>query len=230
MLLLHPLIRLACAVVFVAAIFLARDLMAASLIYLAILFLLTISNSASPHMRFVAFVTAPLLVALAILWGWIIDPHQIPAPHPNGLSYAVFLWLRIVAVGGILQFLFLPLITSPNHLRDFLERTGLSGSAGTLIVTSIVFLPEVRRRFLRIVESRKAQGHVVSGIRGLLELPTILMPLVSSLLDSATTRAELWSHRGILNRKPACVVDHSRMQGTIVLLFACASLAMSVAT
>lgn len=202
MLLLHPIARLVCALLFVAAIFAAKTLLAISLVYLAVLFVVIASHVGTNHLRFVAFVTLPLLLALVVVWGWVVDPLQIPASHQSGFTYALFTWLRIVACGGALQFLFLPLIESPIQLKQFLERTGLSGSVGTLIVTSIVFLPEVRRRFLRIVDARKVQGNVVSGLRGLRELPTLLMPLVSSLLESATTRAELWSHRGILDRRP----------------------------
>jgi len=152
------------------------------------------------HLRFVTFISTPLLVALLFIWGVIAAANHVPPPHHSGVDYAVFSWLRIVVCAGALQCLLVPLIEQPSHLKLFLEKSGLAGSLGTLIVASIIFLPEVRRRLRQIIDARRAQGYSLSGLRGIRDLPTLLMPLVSSLLDSATKRAEFWSHRGVLER------------------------------
>jgi len=130
-----------------------------------------------------------------------MDPNNVPAPHRTGVEYALYCWLRVVACGGALQFLFVPLIDHPAHLKDFLDRTGLRGSVGTLIVSSMVFIPETRRRLAQVVDARRAQGHTLAGLSGLRELPTLLMPLVASLLDSSVKRAEVWAHRGVLEKR-----------------------------
>lgn len=198
MLHLHPIIRLLSALLIVVAIFLARSMAGLILVYSFVILLLLVSRVSLNHFRFVAYVTMPILLALVVLWGWVIDSQQVPFSYKTGVNYALFLWLRIVSWGGMLQFLFLPLIEHPSHLKSFLDRTGLRGVFGILIITSIIFLPEMRRRLGQIIDARHAQGNSLRGLKGLKDLPSLLMPLVSSILDSAAKRAELWSHRGIL--------------------------------
>jgi energy-coupling factor transporter transmembrane protein EcfT len=218
MLTIHPWARLAVAGLLIAAVFLADQLATVAIVYAAVVVVVLMTGTIKSHIQFVTFVSLPLLVALIVVWQFAVDPGKVPPPHSDGLTYALFMWLRVIASGGVLQSLFLPLVERPAHLRTFLHKTGLSGSFGTLVVTSIVFLPEVRRRLERIVDARKAQGYTVSGIGGLIALPALMMPLVSSLLDSATIRAELWSHRGILERKP--VASNLSSYSIVLSLFA----------
>lgn len=200
MLQIHPIVRLFGAVLIVIAVFFTADLRALIFVYALVMCIVIATGVLARHFRFLIFITTPILLALLVVWGWVMDPAKIPAPHTDGLAYAVFNWLRIVACGGVLQSLFLPLVDKPQHLRSFLWSTGLRGPAGTVLVASIIFVPEVKSRLARIIDARRAQGYNLSGIHGLRQLPSLLMPLVSSLLDSATKRAELWSHRGIVDR------------------------------
>ena len=222
MLQLHPITRLLCALMSILAIFLSAKLAVLILVYAFVAAAILASGLVGSHARFVAFITSPILLALLLLWGWVMDTATVPAPHTGGIEYAVFSWLRIVACGGVLQVLFLPLVEKPNHLTNFLRATGLEGAMGTLIVAAIVFIPEIKHRLARVIDARRAQGHVVSGVRGLWQLPNMLMPLVSSLLDSATKRAELWSHRGVLdryNRMPIEVL-HNPLHSAVALAMA----------
>jgi len=226
----HPLAGLVCAVCLVVAVFIAKSVTALCLIYALVLLAVISTAVVRNHWRFVVFVTLPILLALLLVWGYVVEPANVPATHTSGFSYAVFCWLRIVAVGGTLQVLLLPLVTQPAQLRRFLERTGMGGTVGILIVGSILFLPEVKRRLGIIIDARRAQGHVVSGIKGLWHLPSILMPLVASLLDSASKRAELWSHRGVLHRRIADSADlpYSPSQSAVVLVMALAACAIGL--
>ncbi len=221
----HPIARLLCAVGIAVAVFVAKSLTALWLVYAFVLFTVISTAVVRDHWRFVVFVTLPILLALLLVWGYVIEPANVPSIYTNGVSYAVFSWLRIVAVGGTLQALFLPLVAKPDHLKSFLECTGLSGAVGILILASIIFLPEVKRRLGSIIDARRAQGHVVSGIKGLRQLPSLLMPLVASLLDSASKRAELWSHRGVLHRRivGAEELKYSMSQSAVVLVIALAA-------
>jgi energy-coupling factor transporter transmembrane protein EcfT len=219
MLRVQPVVRLLSALMLAASIFGVTSLGRVLAAYIVVLLLVLLTGVTRLHARFVVFVSAPLLLALLVVWGWAASAKQIPLPHMSGIQYAVFCWLRIIAVGGILQTLFIPLIEQPRHLTDFLDRTRLRGAPATLIVASIVFLPEVRRRLDRIVDARKAQGHSLRGIRALVEVPQLLMPLVSSLLDSSSQRAELWSHRGILDAHGVSTEgwSYSGLQSTVAL-------------
>ena len=211
MLLLHPIIRLLSALLILIAIFLTSSIVELALVYTPVILLVLVSRVSLNHIRFIAYVTVPMLLALLLVWGWALGSRQVPIPHKSGVEYAFFLWLRIVSWGGVLQFLFVPLARQPFQLKGFLDHTGLSGLLGTLIIASIVFLPEMRRRMGQIIDARRAQGCSVRGLKGLKDLPTLLMPLISSLLDSAAKRAELWSHRGLLTpgRGPSLEVAYS---------------------
>lgn len=226
MLYIHPIIRLLSTLLLVVSIFLTKSLMGLGSVYILTILLVMSSHISLNHFRFIIYITIPLLLALLLMWGWVIDPHQVPLFHKNGINYALFLWLRVVSWGGVLQFLFVPLITQPSHLKDFLDRTGLGGTFGILIIASIVFLPEMHYRLRRIIDARRAQGSPLRGLNGIKELPTLLMPLVSSLLDSAASRAELWSHRGLL--KPGRCVDlkisYSLPLSAFVFIFSLASI------
>lgn len=200
MLRLHSVIRLISVLLIVAAVFLSESITTLLPIYAVVLTAALVSNVSVSHIRFIIFITTPLLIALLVVWGWLIEARQVPLPHQSGIYYAFFLWLRVIACGGLLQCLFIPLIEQPAHLKEFLERIGTGVALSTLILSSITFLPEIRRRVGRITDARRAQGQSLNGLKGLKELPMLLMPLVSSLLDSASQRSELWAHRGILER------------------------------
>jgi energy-coupling factor transporter transmembrane protein EcfT len=228
MLSVHPISRLASALLIISAIFLAKTMATLITVYVFVFLTVLAARVTSSHLRFVVIVSTPLLLSLLVVWGWVIVPHQIPLPHKSGVSYAFFLWLRIVAWGGVLQFLFVPLVEKPSHLTDFLDRTGLGGLMGMLIIASIIFLPELRRRLGQILDARNAQGTLLRGLKGLREVPGLLMPLISSLLDSAVKRAELWSHRGILvkGRGASREIAYNGLMSIFLFLFALSSCMM----
>lgn len=234
MLYIHPFSRLSSAILIVLAIFLAKSLAALISVYACVVMLVFLSRIGRSHFRFVAVVSLPLLFSLLFVWGWVIDPHKMPISQQagSGINYALFLWLRIVAWSGVLQFLFVPLVEKPSHLKGFLDCTGLGGLLGTLIIASIIFLPEMHRRVGQIIDARKAQGNPLCGLKGLRDIPTLLMPLLSSLLDSASKRAELWSHRGILvkGRGSSSVIAYSHPLSVFIFLFAFTSCLIAVMT
>ena len=226
----HPVARLISAIEFVIAIIFASTLIPLVVVYLLVFLSILATGCFRQHLRFVLVVTAPILCALIVVWGAILSPDKVPPGHINGIGYAIFSWLRIVTFGGVLQALLLPLVEHPIDLKIFLERNGLSGSLGTLVLASVIFIPEVQRRMGRVVDARRAQGFVVSGFSGLRQLPEMLMPLVASLLDSASKRAELWSHRGLFLRRSNVISNLKwRLWQTMsALLLATTAIAVSI--
>jgi energy-coupling factor transporter transmembrane protein EcfT len=222
MLRLHSLIRLISVFLVVTAVFMSASITTLLPLYAVVLMAVLMSRVSANHLRFVVFITTPLLIALLLVWGWLIDARQVPTSHQSGIHYAFFMWLRVVACGGMLQCLFIPLIEQPAYLKVFLERIGAGVALSTLMLSSITFLPEIRRRVNRITDARRAQGHSLSGLKGLRELPALLMPLVSSLLDSSVQRAELLSHRGILERNQSASreITYSIPQSVLALVVA----------
>jgi hypothetical protein len=223
----HPLARAVSALLFSVAAFSTHRLPVLATIYAWLFIAILWADLVRPHTRFVAFVTAPLLVALLIVWGVILG--KSPVSGMSGYDYAAATWARLVICGGAFQWLILPLVNNPSRLQGFLASLGISRTLGTLIISPIIFLPEVRRRLNMIVDARKAQGHKVSGIAGLLAIPAMLGPLVASLLDGAMARAELWEHRGLLSSEKTIVqtFDYSIGQSAVILIAAVGAIALA---
>ena len=203
----------------ISAAFAVREPLTMTLIYIVVFAGVALAGIARPHFRFVVLVTLPLLLALTLIWGFLVAP---PTRGIGGFSYAFATWLRIVVCGGVVQWLLLPLVEQPAHFRTFLQRLNVPPSVGTLLITPILFLPEVKRRIDRIVDARKAQGLKASGFSGLMALPAMIVPLIASLMDSALARAELWTHRGLMDRESSVLgeLNYALAESLIVVLVA----------
>jgi energy-coupling factor transporter transmembrane protein EcfT len=194
----HPFARLITAAALLLAIFLAGGDKPLLLVYALVVVILMATRQMYAHCKFLLWIGGPILIALIVVWG-----IAIPSAEPDSLSSLSRVWvswLRIVSCGGTLQALFLPLVEKPQHLRNFLAATKINGAIGMLLISSIVFIPEIRRRLTQLIDAHKAQGHEMSGLAGVRLLPHMLMPLISSLLDSSVRRAEFWEHRGVKHR------------------------------
>jgi hypothetical protein len=168
------------------------------------------------------------LVALVVVWAWLI-PEQHPPTYANGAAYALAAWLRIIACGAAFQALLIPLIHRPSELNRFLVETRTPTALAQVLITAVIFLPEVGRRLARLTEARAAQGHASHLLARLAAIPQLLMPLVSSLLDTAGRRAEFWSHRGVLEARPgAPAVKSSPLHLAGAVALGAASLAAAI--
>lgn len=202
-----------------SAAFVIGEPLGMTLAYIVVFAGVALAGIARQHLKFVALVTLPLLLALSLIWGFIVAP---PTHRLGGFSYAFVTWMRIVVCGGVVQWLLLPLVEKPAHFRAFLQRLHVPPAVGTLLVTPILFLPEVKRRIDRIVDARKAQGIQTSGLSGMLALPAMIVPLIASLMESALARAELWTHRGLMERQSAVLggLTYEPKESLIVVLVA----------
>lgn len=198
MLQLHPYARVTTAMLIAVTAFLLRKPEHLAALYALVVLAAFGAGIGIRHFRFVATVGLPLLVALLIVWGVINPPRA--AGQLSGIAFALASWLRIVILGGVFQWLMLPLANHPVHLKAFLQQLRLPPSSGALLVAPILFLPEIRRRLGRIVDARRAQGLPSRGLAGARALPAMITPLVASLLESSLARSELWSHRRVLER------------------------------
>ena len=195
----HPWARVGAAALTICVLFSAPSVDAVLRLYSIVALGVVLAGIAAAHARFVVVLTLPILLSLSVVWGWAA-PHRVPLPDTSGPEYALYLWLRLVACGGVLQTVLLPLAQRPAALRGFLQSLGVGSTLGILIMASIALVPEVRRRLDLVVDARRAQGVALRGAGALREAPRLLMPVVSSLLESASRRAELWEHRGLLAR------------------------------
>lgn len=222
----QPFARLAAVLLTIVSAFVARRPDHLLALYALLALAITGAGIWRRHIWFLAAVTLPLLAALLLLWGVVASP---PSGEP-GVAYALSTWLRIIILGGVAQWLLLPLAEHPIHLREFLARLRLPQSGGALLVAPIIFLPEIRRRIDRIVEARLAQGLPTRGFAGLCAFPSMMTPLVSSLLESSLARSELWSHRALLSRDAsgAQAITYAGFQSSLVVVASVAGLALAL--
>ena len=193
----EPVLRLIGVFLLIAAAFINVTILQISVIYFVLLGLLSISNVVKEHAKFVLFFGLPIGCALWIIWGWANTTTSTAGL--SGTQYAFRSWVRILICAGSVQFLFLPILAKPVLFKRFVQKLRLPQSISILTLSSVFFLPEIRRRISMIFDARKAQGFKTSGIAGLRSLPVVLMPLVSSLLLSSIQRGQLWSHRNVLD-------------------------------
>jgi energy-coupling factor transporter ATP-binding protein EcfA2 len=205
---LPPWLRFALALTWAALGFLLPPQWAA-LSYGVLLMAIIAAGVLRPHARFVLLLSTPILLALLLVWCIAVPKAQLPLGYSSGYVYALSTWLKLLITAGALQWLFLPLLEQPRALRRFLHGIHIRGQLLVLLLSTLAFIPEIDRRVRLIIDARRAQGVSPSGFRALLDLPTILMPLIASLLDSANKRAELWTHRGYFTRESFSQSDNN---------------------
>lgn len=198
MLQVHPWVRGFATAAVVVAVFLTRALQDVLGIYVVTLLGAAVAGVLTHHLQLVLKLSLPLLAALLLVWGVVLPATQVPVQGMGGFEYAFFIWARFLCCGAALQVAMLPLFMNPLHLRVFLAACRIPHWLAVTMIGAIVFMPEIGRRFRQLVDARRAQGLSLRGFRGVREIPWLVMPLVSSLLEAALARAEFWSHRGVL--------------------------------
>ena len=204
-LMLPPFARILIAALFGAAILLARHIEVAACIYGLALFYVTRARCLPGHFRFVAVAGLPLLTALLFTWGFVIPVARggIDADAWAGSLQAILLWLRILVLGAVSQWLLLPMVQEPLRLRAFVQDFGLPASVGILLSMPVLLLPDIRHQILQVADARRAQQLPTRGLGGVLALPATMVPVLAGLIETSLNRAELWEHRGLLEVRSA---------------------------
>ena len=128
MLELAPWGRLVSALLLLGATLIAHSLPAVLAAYVAALAAVVAMKVFPVHLRFVGIGAVPLLVALLVLWGWLL-PENHPAGYSSGVAYALAAWFKIVSCGAVIQALMIPLINRPVDLPKVIQITSWRGSA-----------------------------------------------------------------------------------------------------
>ncbi len=207
--LLPPLMRIAVAALWAAAALLAASDRAAGIVYAGGLAYLVAAHCWREHLRFFLFAGFPLLLALLLTWGLVMPlTHAAGATTvAAGVHHALLIWLRILILAGVCQWLLLPLVRQPLQLRGFVAALGLPASIGVLLAMPVLVLPEVQRQIRQVGDARRVQQMPTRGIRGALALPATIVPVMAALIETALNRAELWEHRGLLADRAAPVTS-----------------------
>lgn len=195
MLSIHPFIRVCCAALLILGVFVTSDILMALLIYGFVLALICLSKAVKEHALFFVFFGLPFYLALLLIWVWANSDATVAGR--SAFEHANLSWVRVLVSAGTVQFALLPLVNSPIHLTALMRRLSLPRSIALLIASAVLFIPEAHRRLRGILDARKAQGYETRGLRGLVNIPAALMPLVSTLMLSAIERGHFWQQRGL---------------------------------
>lgn len=142
---------------------------------------------------------APMFIALLVVWTSAKDVPDVVFDVYGGsvLIYVTFLSLRIAAVGGVLQWLFLPMIRD-QALENFLSKIKCNKTLILAVTSAVVLLHDFKRRSQIVMEARMARGLVgrtrLSKWKSFL---STISPVVYTSILSGINRSDLWTHRGI---------------------------------
>jgi hypothetical protein len=170
---------------------------------IALLPLLLLAGAFHKHARFAALVLSPVLLALALVWGWVVGapPGEPTGSDPaGGLMFSAFIGVRLLLLTGIFQLCFLSI--PQDQLIANLRGWGLRGDGLIVAASAFVLWPELKARAEQVITARYARGLVPD--RKLLtrfkQLPYMLRPLLIWSLRSAIQRTEAWQQRQVVKR------------------------------
>lgn len=149
------------------------------------------------HMLFLLLTVAPMFAALLIVWLSASERAvEIDTIYGgNVYLYVTFLTLRIAAIGGILQWLILPLIKEKKFER-FLREMGCNKNIILAITSTLVLLKDFKLKSKAVVEARIARGLVgKSRLAKWRSFPSVISPVIYISIISAIQRSDLWTHR-----------------------------------
>lgn len=151
------------------------------------------------HMLFLLVTVVPMFAALLIVWlsanERAVEINTIY--DGNVYLYVTFLTLRIAAIGGVLQWLLLPLIKEKKFER-FLREIGCNKHIILAITSTLVLLEDFKRKSKVVVEARIARGLVgKSRLAKWRSFPSTISPVIYTSIISAIQRSDLWAHRDL---------------------------------
>lgn len=214
---------------------LCADVRLLAVAFLAVAVLSYLGGVADRFLRFIAIVMLPFAIILGSVWvGLMGAPPGVPMGTDRlaALQYITLIILRLAVCSGLFQVLLLSI--TPEELLAALRRLGLSDDFTIMGLSTIALIPELTLRADQVLTARLARG--LFGRQGLpnrvLQLPYILTPLVSWTLRSALQRAELWEHRGLIEKLRClpCTATYSVHSSLVLTLLASVFLGLAVRT
>lgn len=192
---LHPLTKLAAAVLMIVAIYLLPWLLAPVALFGLLLVLARLSGVADRFLRTALRVLLPITLSLFIIQGVLFPPPGAttiligPLALPReGLLFAFLTSTRLLAFTGV--FLLLLQTTHPADLVFALTERGLPHSIGYILLVSLQIVPDMSARATAILEAQRSRGlETQGGLRRVRALVPLVGPLVVGALIDVEERA-----------------------------------------
>lgn len=151
------------------------------------------------HAIFLVATVIPMFLALLIVWLPAAEKPEIVrvAFAGNVYWYVGFLALRIAAIGGVLQWLLIPVIRE-KKVESMLRDLRVKPQIVLAVTSTLVLLEDFRRKSRIVIEARIARGLVGKGrLAKWKSFPSTISPLIYTSIISGIQRSDLWAHRDL---------------------------------
>jgi energy-coupling factor transport system permease protein len=192
---LHPLTKMAAAVLIVLAAYLLPGLLSPLALFFVVLLLAYAGGIIGSFLRPVLLGLLPIVVSLFVIQG-ILFPPAGATPLPigpitltrEGLALAFLISTRLLAFTSAI--LLLLRTTHPADLVFALTERGLPRSIGYILLVTLQIAPDMIGRAVAIVEAQRSRGlETQGGLRPVRALVPLIGPLVVGALVDVEERA-----------------------------------------
>lgn len=205
---LHPLTKLAAALLVIVAIYGLPWALAPLIIFGALLALAAISGVAGPLLATVTRLLLPITISLFLIQG-VLFPPAGATPLPlgpitltrEGLLFAFVVSTRLLALSTTV--LLLLKTTHPADLVFALTGLGLPRSIGYVLLVSLQIVPDMSARATAILEAQRARGlETQRGLSRVRAVVPLMGPLVVGALSDVEERAMAIESRAFMAPGP----------------------------
>ena len=191
---LHPYFRIAILILGLSGTFICQNLiyiLSFWLIIIVPIFLLL--GYSKIHLRLLLIVALPMFLMLGILNYILLNGGT------EGIVNAAIVVVRLIVFTSIIQ---IALIIPSQDLLYTLKKWGLKGDALITIIGAYTVWVDVVDKSLKIVTARYAKGYIKkrSVISGIIQIPSLLIPMIIGILRTAQVRSETWMQKNLIAR------------------------------
>lgn len=206
---LHPLTKLALALVLVVGVNLVRLPVVPLVVFAAILLVAAISGVAKQLLSITVRTLLPIFISLFVIQGILFPPADAVAFATlgpirltyGGLEFAFITAMRLLTLSS--SVLLVLLTTHPADLASALNQLGLPRSIGYVLLVTLQIAPDIGARATGILEAQQSRGlEVGRGIGRIRALPALVGPLVVGALADVEERAMAIESRAFLSNGP----------------------------
>jgi len=188
----HPVVRLLFPALAVTSLFISTSLGVMLSVYvLGLVPLFLVERKIGAHIRFLVYGVLPIMFTAFVIYGIVLKVDE------TTWAELAVRGMRFLIITTALQWA----LTIPGDQLTFtFKRWGLRGSTLIVVLGAYILWADLQKAANRIVTARLASGAI--GGRSKLamaqQLPVVLLPMVISLLRTATVRSASWKDKDIV--------------------------------
>lgn len=188
----HPTVRLLLPALVIATLFVTTSIDIMLAMYaLGLLPLFLIERKIGAHIRFLVYGVVPIILTAFVIYGVVL---KVDGAAWNELALR---GMRFLILTTALQW---SLTIPGNQLMFTFKMWGLRGSTLIVVLGAYILWADLQKAANRIVTARLASGAIGGRSKLIMvqQLPIVLLPMVISLLRTATVRSISWRDKDIV--------------------------------